>query len=99
RALGKRVEDSVASLGRWPHDIEDAAHRDATPLGDAGPSLDAEMFRNLLLFRHRLEFGIGELSRILDQTIDAQPVVCKAALLERLEIVGHWQRAVGPVMR
>src|SRR6185437_1466455 len=86
-------------LGRRPHDIKDEAHRDATPLGDTGPPLNAEMFGDLLLFGHRLDLGIGELPRILDQAIDAQAVVYKPVLLERLELVGHRQRAVGPEMR
>src|SRR6185437_7296104 len=98
-AFGERVKDGIARLARRPHDIQDAAHRNTAPLGDAGPALDAEMLGDLLLLGHRLDLGIGELLRMLDQATDAQSVVDEAVLLERLELVGHRQRAVDPVMR
>src|SRR6185437_3693494 len=98
-AFGERVEDGIARLARWPHDIENVTHRNAAPLGDPGPALDAEVLGYLLLLGHRLDLGIGELPRMLDQAADAQSVVNEAVLLERSELRGPRQRAVGPEMR
>src|SRR6185437_10755920 len=98
-AFGERVEDGIARLAGRSHDVEDLAHRSSAPLGDAGPALDAEMLGDLLLLGHRLDLGIGELPRMLDQATDAQSVVDEAVLLERTELRGHRQRAVGPEMR
>src|ERR1700730_4313163 len=46
--LGERVKDSVTSFRCRLHDVQDIAHRNTTPLCDAGPSLDAKMSRDLL---------------------------------------------------
>src|SRR5665213_368083 len=70
-ALGERVKDSVAGLGRRLHDVQDVAHPNTAPFGDARPSLYAKMRGNLFLLRQRLQVGEGKLAWLLHQSADA----------------------------
>src|SRR6185312_7285948 len=76
-AVGQRIEYGVAGLRCWLHQVEDVAHGNATPFGDAGPALDAEMRRDLLLLGHRLEVSQGKLAGHLDETVDTEAVASK----------------------
>ena len=86
RTFGKRVEHRVTRIRRGLHDIEDIAHRNAAPLGDPGPSLDAEMSGDLLLLRQGLEIGEGKIAGQLHQSTDAEAVLRKLIGDQRLEL-------------
>ena len=68
--FSERVENSISGIGHWLHDIQDVTHGDATPLSNTGPPLNAEVLGDLLLLRHCLELGVGELARIRNQPAD-----------------------------
>src|ERR1022692_2545960 len=79
-AFDQRIEDGLASVCCRLYDIEDVAHRNAAPFGDAGPSLNAKMLGDLFLLRHLLDLGIGERLWALDQPAHAELVIREAAL-------------------
>jgi hypothetical protein len=45
----ERVEDDPLRVGERPDEIDDGRHRDAAPLGDSRPPLDAEVLGYLLV--------------------------------------------------
>jgi hypothetical protein len=49
RAFAERVEDDPPRLWVRLDDVHDGLHRDPAPLGDAGPSLDAEVLGDLFV--------------------------------------------------
>ena len=96
KALDPKRPIREAGLGHPLHQIQDIALGNAAPFCDAGPALDAEMRRDLLLFRHRLELGQGEAPGSLDQTVEPQPVAGEFVRHQVVERLGVRHRAVRP---
>ena len=69
-AVGQRIEHGIAGFGRRLHQVENVAHGNTTPFGDAGPALNAEMSRDLLLLGHGLEVVQGKLAGRFHQPAD-----------------------------
>src|SRR5579864_3322193 len=96
--LGKRVKDGVAGLRPGFDDFQNAAHRNAAPLCNARPALDAKVTGYLFLFWHRFEFGESKNRRLLDQSVDAQSVIREIAAGQHLELSRTRHSAVWPEM-
>src|SRR6185437_391646 len=81
------------------YDIQNIAHRNAAPFGDARPSLNTKMRGDLFLLGQGLQVGKGELARRLDQPINAQAVVHELTYQQRIVFGRVWHRPIGPKMR
>src|SRR5262249_55048341 len=80
RAAREGVENDPLRLRVGLNDVEKVGHSDPAPFSDPRPPLDAVVLRNLFALRHRLQFGIADLDRILDFAIKAQLEIRKASL-------------------
>jgi hypothetical protein len=71
------VEDEILRLGRGPATIEERLNRDAAPLGDVRPALDAVMHGDLALLAELAELAERERERErpFDQAGDLEAVV------------------------
>ena len=98
-AVAERIEDDPLRLRLRLDQIDDRLHRDAAPLRDAGPALDAEVLRDLLVVGQRAQLREVELDGILDEAVDPQPVVGEVAVEERVVLVGVGVLAVVPEVR
>src|SRR5450756_1523795 len=68
-AVPEGVEDHPLRRGQRSDQVHDGRHRHPAPLGDARPSLDAEVLGGLLVVGQRPELDEVELDRVVDQTV------------------------------
>src|SRR5262245_43151481 len=79
RTVREREEDSKSCLRLRTNHLHDVLHRRTAPLGNAGPTLNTVMLRDLLVLRHAPEIRKRDLHRVLDQPADLQFVVGKSS--------------------
>ena len=99
RSVAEAVEDDPPRRWERVDQVHHAGQGDTSPLGDAGPALDAEVLRHLLLHRQGPQLRHAQLDRMLDKSVDAQPVVGKPAGLQREVLGGVRVDAVVPEVR
>ena len=97
--LAERVEDDPLGVGVRLDQIEDRRHRHPSPLGHAGPPLDAEVLGDLLVGRQGAQVLQTELDRMFDPPADLQPVVDEPAVGQGPVLSGVGVATVVPEVR
>src|SRR5579872_196392 len=93
-AKGDKLDD--ARTRQRLHQFDQPHHGDATPLGDATPSLNAVMQRHVLVVSQRSYLAETQIHRVLEAAADAQMVVTEVVCREVFPFIGIRHLAVGP---
>lgn len=95
----ERVENTDFCLRQRSYQFSQPGHRQACPLGNHSPALNAMVHCNLLLFPHGLYLFQGKLCRVFNKSVHLEPEIHKIAGGQRLSFLRSRYLAIKPEER